>query len=471
MGKWLSFQDVIWFLILFSGFSIYGNNTKAKEIDKKPYYKYFTLALRFRLIMSLTFVGIYVFLYQGGDTLDYFQGAKAMKNLFWSNFENYWIMMTEKVEYYMYYTYFNPDTEFPPTHLFRRAENFTAVRAGSIPSILTNGSLIGINLFFAFFSFKASWRLYEVFVWYFPQHEKWLAFAILFIPSPAFWGSGLMKDSLSMIGVGYFVYYLHRIFILKEGNTLSNLLFLFAAGYLVFIAKSYILIAMLPGALIWANFDAIAKVESTFVRVILFPLVLLIIIGGGFQLYLASGNFLGDYGSDKILEKAVTTQQDLVREEAYGTNKFDIGPFEPTLPSIGGKFPVATNAGLYRPYLWESNNLVMAFSGLENLILLYFSIVLLIKLGPIGMIRKIFGRPLLTFCFLFSILLAFSIGLTTANFGAMVRYKIPLIPFFTAMIIILARESSASYKRKQKEQELAAEAESEAEPEEQLNPI
>jgi hypothetical protein len=227
---------------------------------------------------------------------------------------------------------------------------------------------------------------------------------------------------------------------------------------------------MLPGALIWANFDAISRVKSTFVKVFLFPVMLLLIIGGGFQIYLASGSFLGDYGSDKILERAVTTQQDLVREEAYGANKFDIGAFEPTLPSILGKFPVATNAGLYRPYIWETNNITMAFSGLENLILLYFSLVILFKLGPIGLIRKIFGRPLLTFCFLFSILLAFSIGLTTANFGAMVRYKIPLIPFFTAMIIILVRESSASYKREQQKKELAAETESQA-AQEELNPI
>lgn len=473
MDKWLSFQDVIWFLILFIGFTIWANGKKLKHIEKKPHYKYFTLALRFRLLMSLTFVGIYVFLYKGGDTLDYFQGAKAMKNLFWSNFDYYWVMMTEKVEYYMYYTYFNSDTEYPPTHLFRRAENFTVVRAGSIPSILTNGSLIGINLCLAFFSFIATWRLYEVFVWYFPQHAKWLAIAILFIPSPAFWGSGLMKDTLSMIGVGYFVYYLHRIFILKDGNTLSNLLFLFASGYLVYIAKAYILMAMLPGALIWANFDAISRVKSTFVRVVLFPIVLLVIIGGGFQVYLASGSLLGDYGSEKILERAVTTQQDLVREEAYGSNKFDIGAFEPTLPSIASKFPVATNAGLFRPYLWESNNWVMAFSGLENLILLYFSILLIFRLGPIGFFRKIFGKPLLAFCLLFSILLAFSIGLTTANFGAMVRYKIPLIPFFFSMVIILIRESSRAYKQNQaaKEREEGEDADENQELAQDENPV
>jgi hypothetical protein len=38
---------------------------------------------------------------------------------------------------------------------------------------------------------------------------------------------------------------------------------------------------------------------------------------------------------------------------------------------------------------------------------------------------------------LFSITFAFSVGLTTSNFGALVRYKIPSIPFFLSSLIIL----------------------------------
>jgi len=43
---------------------------------------------------------------------------------------------------------------------------------------------------------------------------------------------------------------------------------------------------------------------------------------------------------------------------------------------------------------------------------------------------------LLFFSFSFSLFFAFSIGLTTSNFGALVRYKIPAIPFFVASLII-----------------------------------
>ena len=49
----------------------------------------------------------------------------------------------------------------------------------------------------------------------------------------------------------------------------------------------------------------------------------------------------------------------------------------------------------------------------------------------------IFQNHLLTFSFFFSILFAYSVGLTTSNFGALVRYKIPCIPFFIATLFIM----------------------------------
>ena len=37
----------------------------------------------------------------------------------------------------------------------------------------------------------------------------------------------------------------------------------------------------------------------------------------------------------------------------------------------------------------------------------------------------------------FSIFFAFSVGLTTSNFGALVRYKIPAVPFYLSAMLIL----------------------------------
>ena len=41
------------------------------------------------------------------------------------------------------------------------------------------------------------------------------------------------------------------------------------------------------------------------------------------------------------------------------------------------------------------------------------------------------------FAITFSLMFAFSVGLSTANFGAMARYKIPAIPFFVSALAIV----------------------------------
>jgi hypothetical protein len=48
--------------------------------------------------------------------------------------------------------------------------------------------------------------------------------------------------------------------------------------------------------------------------------------------------------------------------------------------------------------------------------------------------------------FVFSLIFAASVGITSANFGTLVRYKIPLIPFYLSGLYIL--QSIANERRR-----------------------
>ena len=157
-----------------------------------------------------------------------------------------------------------------------------------------------------------------------------------------------------------------------------------------------------------------------------------------FHLPLMLGDYLGEYALGQILNKAEKTQKDFAYNEAYGGNKIDIGEFNPSLGGILSKAPTAINVGLFQPYIWKSNNLVMAFAGLENLALLIFSLYVLFKVRLRRLLTSLFSHPLFIFSFLFALFFAFSVGLTTANYGALVRLRIPCMPFYlTALIILL----------------------------------
>ena len=94
----------------------------------------------------------------------------------------------------------------------------------------------------------------------------------------------------------------------------------------------------------------------------------------------------------------------LARES--GQTGYSFGEMELTLAGILSKFPAAVNVTLFRPYIFEANNLIMLISAVESGVLMLFSLYVLIKAGILGSIRQFFRQPFLLFCFSFALLFA-----------------------------------------------------------------
>jgi hypothetical protein len=140
-----------------------------------------------------------------------------------------------------------------------------------------------------------------------------------------------------------------------------------------------------------------------------------------------------------MLNKAVVSQQDL-KQEYYQGSSFDIGDYAPTFEGALSVTPAAIVAGLYRPFIFEARSVVVFLSGFENLALLLITIYVFFKAGFVGTLRIISREPFLVFCLVFSIIMAWGIGLSTSNFGALVRFKIPLMPFFLILWLFILDE-------------------------------
>ena len=152
-------------------------------------------------------------------------------------------------------------------------------------------------------------------------------------------------------------------------------------------------------------------------------------------LHNASNLAEGKYATvDSMMEQAVIIQDDLKRD-TYGENSFDIGTFDPSISGMLKKVPQALLAGLYRPFLWEARSPFMLISGLENLALLLMSLFVVFKLKMRALTTLIHDNLIFSF-FMFALAFGFFIGLTIANFGALVRYRIILMPFF---VLVLSR--------------------------------
>jgi hypothetical protein len=205
--------------------------------------------------------------------------------------------------------------------------------------------------------------------------------------------------------------------------------------------KPYIFVALLPGTLIWVVFNRIQKIDNQIIRVLSAPIIIMIGIVIGTLVFSQTTDQLGDYGSiDTVLEKAVVTQDDLKRE-AYEGNSFDIGTFDPSISGVLKKAPIAIFSGLFRPTLLEVNNIVMLISASENTVLMIFLIFMLFRVGLISFVRYVFTKPMVMFSFVFAIFFSFAVGLTTSNFGSLVRYKIPALPFLLASLFMVRYHS------------------------------
>ncbi len=407
----------------------------VQDHPNEPAYEYFIKGLYLKIIGSLALCFIYLFYYQGGDTINYMSDARVLMRLASKDLGSFFDILFNGINKEKY-SVFNNELGFPQ-YFHNKTEEWRVIRYTVPFSIMGLGYYIPTSLIVAFLSYLGNFRLFVVFVKEFPDIYKKLALPLLFIPSAAFWGAGILKDTFTFSAIGWYTYGFYMAFIKRE-NIRNNIVAILLASYVIIGIKPYIFIALLPGSLIWLNFTRLRSIKSAFLRALALPFLVVVLGVGGLVLFNLLGSSLGDkYSSiDKALQTAVVTQQDLKRAEYQGAS-FDIGNFDPTLAGITSKIPAAVTAGLFRPFIWESRNAVMLLSGLENLFFMGFTIRLFFALGLFGFFKKLGNSPLLIFSLIFSLFFAFSVGLTTSNFGSLVRYKIPCEPFYLGMLFAL----------------------------------
>jgi len=398
----LSVFDLIFppfYLVLFL---IIGNFIKKNNIEKFPEYEFFLKGLIIKIIGAIALGLIYSFYYNGGDTINYFQTANAYVSLSFYDFNHFIEGWLGNPIYLNSISFFNDDTGYP-VYFHRDQHSFFIVRL-LIPIVFLAGkTYFSTAILTAFITFSGVWKLYQMFVEEFPELKKELAIAIVFLPSCVFWGSGILKDSFTLSAVGWFSFSFYKLLIKRKFN-LKHIISLVVSSTIMIAVKPYIFFALLPGSILWLSNNQIAKISNSILRVLIAPF--LITLG-------------------------------LVEADYYGGKTFDIGEFDASIEGIALKAPQAIFAGLFRPGIWDVKNAVMLISSLENTILLFLTIFLLIKLKVFGFFKYISKYPMIMFAMLFALFFSFAVGLTVANFGSLVRLRIPSLPFYMASIFII----------------------------------
>lgn len=432
MREYFELVDILLPPLYFILIVVWAKWYESTKIASHPEYKYFTLGITAKLLGAVCVCLIYTLYYKGGDSTLYFDSTKAMWNLADQNFGAFMEVMIKSPSPELF-SYFNISTDWPAYR--HDHHSFFVVKIVTLFAFVGGHSFMSTAMVLAAVCFSGIWKLFQFFYSFYPKIGGQLALAILYIPSVVFWGSGILKDTLTIACIGWYTYTFYQVFIKRKFRPWPVFMLLFSS-YLMITIKPYIFFAVLPGSTIWYVGNISAYIENRSLRMLITPALVVLGLGLGYLILENMQDQLGQYRFDNILKKAVVSQRDQ-QSEHYQGNSFNIGHFDENISSILGVSHKAVFAGMFRPTLLDVKNVVMLLAALENTYILLLTLLLIIKLRFTRFFKYILQDPLLLFSILFSLFFAFSVGLTVSNFGSLVRLRIPSLPFFLASMFIL----------------------------------
>ncbi|MFC0775983.1 hypothetical protein [Terrimonas alba] len=417
-------------IILYFGLILGIGSSFSKKIANRAVRSYFMKGLALKLVCGLGFGWVYVYYYGGGDTTMYFRGASVIYDQVIGQGNGLDVFFND----YLLASLISGSDSKLFTYRFAGFLNFFSFN-----------SYWACTLLFSFLSFLGMWLIFQSFYRIYPRLYKPLAIAALFVPGVAFWSAGIMKDSICMLFVGVVVYFIQNIFIFGRQKILSACLV--AIGFYVLITlKAYIAMALLVALALYALLALKSRIKNKAARIVAIPLLAVSIFAIAAFTLNEIGQSLERYSLENIVETAQTYQGYHTRTSTADRrgnavrtgSSYNLGEINFNSPvSIVSKIPAAINVTFFRPYVWEVTNPVMLLSALESLIILIFTLKVIRRTGIGRFFKLLVSYKEVLFCISFALIFGFAVGFTTYNFGSLVRYKAPCIPFFLIALVLI----------------------------------
>jgi hypothetical protein len=396
--------------------------------------KIFVLAFALRMLGSIAYSLMVQYYYGYGDSFTYYSGGNFFIEQVQADFSNIKYFFYSANELQRIYSVEN-GTIGGVNGYIAAGSSAAVMKASALVAVLSFNKFLITSLFFGLFSFAGQWKLFQVFNDVNQgKNQKLLAFAVLYTPAIWFWGSGLMKESICLGGLGFIISILYNV-VVKKKATVRDAIVLGLLVYLVYVVKSYIIAILFISIFFMVMFIFFQKIKIIILRVFLTIILLLILY---FSLSLSNfSDQINDLAEESVMqiENFQKNYQTLQQTDDRSQAGFEISSLNPSFGSMVARSPGIILSCLFRPFPWESRKLIILFSSLESAFLLLSTLYLLYKTKILGFFKRLFTNPYVFFCFLLSLMFAAIIGFTTFNFGTMVRYKIMFLPFYYFMLV------------------------------------
>jgi len=363
----------------------------------------------------------------------------------------------------------------------------TVIRFNLLLLPISKGYYYFHSIIINFISFAGLTFIYNVFC-NISAHKKFTNALVCFLmPSILFWCSGVLKESLLVFFLGLAIHSIHKIFFQHIVHYFKYILILLLGLFGILITKFYVLFALLPAIIflviqkqsrlklsqialiIYASATAFLLIDSLATQKIITPLAqkqkeFVNVARGGYYFEQIKGAlvdtiYINHSDSNYLIKrfKKVYTIKKGCPAFVYRKLEFEKSFEMPNnnknvrllshlipansyiyLPTLNSTFfsllktiPVALFNSIFLPTFFNLQNAMYILPALENFILMLLLITCLLKQRKIDDSSKLF----LWFCSIFCFNLLVIIGITTPVLGALVRYKVPALPFIFYLVL------------------------------------
>jgi len=430
MFEFFGIVDIVsfigWLLIFAAGaFLVYQNN------KSNPEFKYFYYHFYFKLLAGLGFALVYILYYERhGDTVFYWQGAKKLNELLYENPSAYFqelfsTPLRDNVPGYFH------NVGSPPIWIYNEPNSWFVCKLASFFSLFTLGSYLTLNLFFSVISAWISWRFFRYMNNMLEIKTRYIAIACLFIPSVAFWCSGIIKDTVALSSILVLIMNLFKLIRRDYKSLFRTVLVILISSYFLYSIRPFLLLACYLPIFILVVFKL--NNQKQFIIRSLTRLFGVGISVAALVLYFRSDSAFGEFSANSVFETAEIIQKDMMNNAGYTGKRYDLGITEFTPLNLLAVIPAALNVSLFRPYIWEADNPFMLLNGIENFFILLLTLSLFRRRkNPIPLSTDL--KNYILFSLIFVFILGYFVGLTSGLFGTLVRFKAPIMPFFLLFV-------------------------------------
>ncbi len=400
--------------------------------DAEELWPYFRRGMWLKFLGCVAIGMIYEYYYQGSfDGRFFFEGGKMLSKYFLNHPAEIFKVLNSNIHQ------FNNENldglSIYDAKIFADS-SFNVAKVAGLLNVVSFNAYLPCSLLFAALSYLALWRLFVFFVENYNLTYRVAAFCTIYIPSLLIWSSSIFKDTVTFTALCWLFICGYHVFIRPRRLPINIAVFIFSA-YLIASVKVYILAAFLPFYIFYVFGALKDRISNPGLRKIITPIVIVVSVAAIVFVMGNLGDLLGRYALDSVVETASLTYGYIAELSAGSAYNLDVD--YSSLPSLLKSIPAGINVTLFRPYPWEYLKPFTLFASAESMVLLYLTIKVLRKVGLNGFFSALASDSTIQFCLFFSLLFAFMVGISASNFGTLVRYKIPVLPFYTLFLALL----------------------------------